>query len=78
MSAGGSNALLELPWEAAVEDVLARAREELGLEGEAWELYCSDGTTMLNKLQRTLGELRDRRICPRLEFELRPLQPTAP
>lgn len=75
VTAGGGSAVLELAWEAPVAEVLSRAKEELALEGDGWELCCADGTTMLNKLRRTLGELRDRRICPRLEFELRPVPP---
>ncbi len=71
VSADGRSAALELPWEAAVAEVLTRAQAELELAGDQWELYCADGTTMQNKLTRTLAELRDRRICPRLEFELR-------
>jgi hypothetical protein len=31
----------------------------------------SDGTTMTNKLERTLDQLREQRICPSREFELR-------
>ena len=54
---------------------MARAREELALDGDGWEPFCADGTTMLNKLGRSLGELRERRICPRLEFELRKSPP---
>lgn len=72
VSAGGKDTVLELPWEAALGDALTQARAELGIDVDQWELFCGDGTTMQNKLTRTLGELRDRRICPRLEFELRP------
>jgi hypothetical protein len=77
VAAAGEVAVLELPWEATVEEVMSRAREKLALEGDGWEPYCGDGTTLHNKLERTLGELHERRICPRLEFELRapPPQP---
>ncbi len=78
VSEGARTALIDLGWDDAVAEILARGRLELALEGDAWELYCEDGTTMQNKLTRSLGELRDRRICPRLEFELRPVpQPPA-
>ncbi len=78
VTAGGPAAVLELPWESAVAEILTQAVAQLGLEGD-WQLYCEDGTTMMNKLHRTLDELRARRICPRLEFELRPPErpPTA-
>ena len=79
VSAGDRRAGLELPWDTTVSEVMRRARIELSLDGDEWELCCADGTTMQNKLERTLGELRDRRICPRLEFELRaPLTQPAP
>ena len=71
VTSGGEAAVLDLPWESTVGEVMSRAREELALDGEGWEPYCADGTTMRNKLERTLAELRERTMCPRLEFELR-------
>lgn len=75
VSAGGAAAVLDVPWESTVGEMMSRARRELALEGEGWEPYCADGTTMHNKLERTLADLRERRICPRLEFELRASPP---
>jgi hypothetical protein len=74
VSAGGRTVTLRLGWDRTLAEVMTRAREELGLPGEDWELTCSDGTTMTNKLERTLDELRERRICPRREYELRPVR----
>ena len=71
VAGAGRREVLELPWEATLQEVLTRAREALGVGGLEVELWCEDGTTLGNKLHRTLGELRDRRLCPRLEFELR-------
>ena len=71
VTAGGDTASLDLPWDSTIGEVMSKARAELALVGEGWEPYCADGTTMHNKLERTLAELRERRICPRLEFELR-------
>jgi hypothetical protein len=71
VSAGGRTVTLRLAWDRTLAQLMTRAREELGLAGEDWELACSDGTTMTNKLERTLDELRERRICPRREFELK-------
>ena len=73
--AGSESASLELPWECSLAEMVARAREALPRAGADWEPFCEDGTTLSNKLQRTLAELRERRICPRLEFELRPPPP---
>jgi hypothetical protein len=71
VTAGHDSASLRLGWDTSLAEMKTRACEELGLGDEGWELQCEDGTTMMNKLERTLGELRDRRICPRREFELR-------
>lgn len=60
---------LSMPWTATVGEVFAQACARAGA-GD-FELACGDGVTMMNKLERTLGELRDRRICPRREFALR-------
>ncbi len=63
---------LRLPWETVVAEVQRLAREQLPAEaGPGSQLWCADGTSMLNKQGRALAELRDRRICPKLEFELR-------
>ena len=74
VASGGRTETLELPWETSLQEVLTQAREALAVSAASdVELYCADGTVMGNKLQRTLGELRERRMCPRLEFELRPV-----
>ncbi len=62
---------LELPWTATVEELFEQARPLVGAQGAGYEIWCADGVTMMNKLERTLGELRDRRICPRREFQIR-------
>lgn len=60
---------LTLPWNTTVGELLEQAQAHVGA-GE-YELACTDGVTMMNKLERTLQELRDRRICPKREFVLR-------
>ena len=63
---------LRLPWSATVGDVYEQARSQLDLPGPGdYEISCADGVTMMNKLERTLQELRDRRICPKREFAVR-------
>ncbi|HUY62051.1 MAG TPA: hypothetical protein VMW49_09245 [Candidatus Dormibacteraeota bacterium] len=63
---------LRLPWETVVAEVQRLAQEQLPDDGAPGsQLWCTDGTSMLNKGERALAELRDRRICPKLEFELR-------
>jgi hypothetical protein len=64
---------LTLPWTSSVGELFEQARSQLGLgDAGGYELWCADGVTMMNKLERTLQELRDRRICPRREFAIRP------
>ncbi len=60
---------LTMPWSATVGELLEQAQTRAG--GGQYELACADGVTMMNKLERTLQELRDRRICPKREFVLR-------
>jgi len=59
---------LTLPWSATVGELFDQARARAGA-GD-FEFSCRDGVTMMNKLERTLQELRDRRICPKREFVL--------
>ena len=59
---------LTVPWTTTVGELLDQARARAGA-GD-FEFACSDGVTMTNKLERTLQELRDRRICPKREFVL--------
>lgn len=60
---------LTLPWSTTVGELFAQARSLLGLESSGdCEFSCADGVTMMNKLERTLQELRDRRICPTRRF----------
>ena len=64
---------LRLPWGTTVGEVYAEARGRFQLpEPGDYEFSCADGVTMMNKLERTLQELRDRRICPKREFVIRP------
>ena len=60
---------LTVPWTTTVGQLFEQARAHAGA-GD-FELACADGVTMMNKQERTLQELRDRRICPRREFVLR-------
>ncbi|HEX9100277.1 MAG TPA: hypothetical protein VF956_12385 [Candidatus Dormibacteraeota bacterium] len=63
---------LNLPWSSSVGELFAHARSQLGLgDTGGYELWCADGVTMMNKLERSLQELRDRRICPKREFAIR-------
>lgn len=63
---------LQLPWSATVGELFDQARSQLGLaDPDGYELWCADGVTMMNKLERSLQELRDRRICPKREFAIR-------
>jgi len=60
---------LTLPWSTTVGELFEQARSQLGLDGSSdYEFSCADGVTMMNKLGRTLQELRDRRICPTRRF----------
>jgi hypothetical protein len=66
------SAELRLPWSTTVGELFEKARSQLGLAGpDRYELWCADGVTMMNKLERSLQELRDRRICPGREFAIR-------
>jgi hypothetical protein len=63
---------LTLPWETTVGELFEQARSQLGLESsDDCEFSCADGVTMMNKLERTLQELRDRRICPTRRFAIK-------
>ncbi len=69
--AGQTKAFL-LPWETTIATVGQMAAEALDVDPAAeLEWWCADGTSMTNKLERSLGELRERCICPKLEFEFR-------
>jgi hypothetical protein len=66
------SALLQVPWSTTVGGLFEKACDQLGLsDGNSYELWCADGVTMMNKLERTLQDLRDRRICPKREFAIR-------
>lgn len=76
VSGPSGSAELRLHWSTTVGELFDQARSQLGLEGRGdHELWCTDGVTMMNKLERTLQELRDRRICPRREFAIRQIRP---
>ncbi|MDA8330341.1 MAG: hypothetical protein M0027_03895 [Candidatus Dormibacteraeota bacterium] len=76
VSSAGARQEYSLPWETTVADLQRLAGERFGAEAATGaELWCTDGTSMATKLERTLGELKDRLICPRREFELRPHRP---
>lgn len=60
---------LIVPWTMTVGELFKQAQTAAGA-GD-YEFACRDGVTMMNKLERTLQELRDRRICPKREFVLR-------
>lgn len=73
VSGPSGSAQLDLPWTSSVGALFEQAcsRLELGDAG-GYELWCADGVTMMNKLDRSLQELRDRRICAKREFAIRP------
>ena len=78
VSTAGERRQFSLPWETTVGDLERLAIASFGLEAETGlELWCADGTSMSTKLGRTLGDLRERLLCPSREFELRPLKPRA-
>ncbi len=64
---------LTVPWSTTVGELFQQAQAAAGA-GD-YEFSCRDGVTMMNKLERTLQELRDRRICPKREFVLRAAAP---
>lgn len=72
VSGSSGEAELTLPWSTTVGELFEQARVQLGLirSGE-YEFLCADGVTMMNKLERTLQELRDRRICATRRFAIR-------
>ncbi len=65
---GGTFELI-VPWSTTVGQLFQQAQTVAGA-GD-YEIACRDGVTMMNKLERTLQELRDRRICAKREFVLR-------
>lgn len=76
VSALSGSTELRLPWSTTVGQLFGQASSQLGLTNSGdYELSCSDGVTMMNKLERTLQELRDRRICPKREFAIRQIRP---
>lgn len=73
VSGPSGSAQLDLPWSSTVGELFEQARSQLRLGGTGdYELWCADGVTMMNKLERSLQELRDRRICPKREFAIKP------
>ena len=63
---------LTLPWSTTIGELFEQARSQLGLSASGdYEFSCADGVTMMNKLERTLQELRDRRICPTRSFAVK-------
>lgn len=63
---------LTLPWSTTVGELFEQARSQLRLNATGdYEFSCSDGISMMNKLERTLEELRDRRICPARRFAVK-------
>jgi len=73
VSGPSGSAQLDLPWSSTVGELFEQARSQLGLRDTGdYELWSADGVTMMSKLERTLQELRDRRICPRRELAIRP------
>jgi hypothetical protein len=69
VSGPSGEAELTLPWSTTIGALFEQARSQLRLNAPGdYEFSCSDGVTMMNKLERTLHELRDRRICPTRRF----------
>ena len=55
---------LTLPWSTTVGELFEQARSQLSLDVKGYyEFSCADGVTMMNKLGRTLQELRDRLLA---------------
>ena len=78
VSSAGERHEFSLPWETTVGDLERLAVESFGLEaGSVQELWCADGTAMSARLDRTLGDLKERLICPKRAFELRVPKPRA-
>ncbi|HUY54032.1 MAG TPA: hypothetical protein VMV23_02610 [Candidatus Nanopelagicaceae bacterium] len=72
----GHSRALTLPWETTIEAVGQMAAKALDITPEAGlEWWCADGTSLANKLERTLGDFKERKICPKLEFEFRSPHP---
>jgi len=72
VSGPSGEAELTLPWSTTIGELFEQARSQLRLSASGdYEFSCADGVTMMNKLERTLQELRDRRICPTRQFAVR-------
>lgn len=72
VSGPSGEAELTLPWSTTVGELFEQARSQLRLTASGdYEFSCADGVTMMNKLERTLQELRDRRICPTRRFAVK-------
>jgi hypothetical protein len=72
VSGPSGSAQLQLLWSTTIGGLFEQACSRLELGGtDGYEFWCADGVTMMNKLERTLQELRDRRICPKREFAIR-------
>ena len=76
VTGAGHSRALTLPWETTIAEVAQRAANALDIATEAGlEWWCADGTSLANKLERTLEDFKERKICPKLEFEFRSPQP---
>jgi hypothetical protein len=76
VSWAGQTRAFALPWETTIAALRDLAADALDVAPSAQlEWWCGDGTSLANKLERTLGEFRERRICPKLAFELRSPRP---
>ena len=64
---------MTVPWSTTVGEIFDQAKSQLGIPVDGLEFWCGDGTSMSNKMERTLEELRERRICPRQEYAIRPI-----
>ncbi|MHB8324444.1 MAG: hypothetical protein ACYDEA_05280 [Candidatus Dormibacteria bacterium] len=72
VTAAGESRELRMPWGTTVGEVEKAAAEAFGIvAAPGLELWCADGTSLSNKLERTLGEFKQRRICPKRVFEFR-------
>ena len=68
----GESREFRMPWGTTVGEVEAVAAGAFDLVPvPGLELWCADGTSLSNKRERTLGDFKQRRICPKLEFEFR-------
>ncbi len=72
VTSAGESREFRLSWGTTVGEVEKAVADAFGIDpASRLELWGADGTSLSNKLERTLGEFKERRICPKLAFEFR-------